>query len=446
MSSIHITLNNQKRFVFPAALAAVLLLLAGSAKAQYLTVRCVPTTNPNPSCAKYYSTISAAVGAAASGDIILVGPGIYPEYVTIGTGKDSLSIFGAQAGKDAREDRHDPAKESIVDASTTGGNPAFSVSVPYVVIDGFTIRGGGGEVPAGILIEISQGLQVFNNIIEDNGVGVALIDTEGDVVERNLIKDNNAESLGYGVAAFSLSGVAADLGINDNEFSGNHAAAIAIFDVQLATITNNTSENDGSFAVFFATQGGLFKHNRGRNFGAKGVLPVELNISADADAAVDIGWGNQALEISENDLEEGDGSISNGIAFTTAFGSSYETYTDSEDVLVKNNRIKGFKCNGIVAETDTTVDPTQGMTRYSSIVDNNIDDNGHDGVFIEGAGIYNTNISLFENQVEDSPVFDCQDTSTATTGYTLGTHDTWFNNIGATSYPPGLCTARGWQH
>src|SRR5208337_4821691 len=347
MNGTHVTLNNQRHFVFAATLAAALLLLTGSANAQYLTVRCVPTTNPNPSCAKYYHTISAAVGAAVSGDIILVGPGIYPEYVTIGTGKDSLSIFGAQAGKDAREDRHDPAKESIVDASTTGGHPTFYITVPYVVIDGFTIKGGSGSTyPAGIYMEGSQGLQVLNNIIKDNGAGVVLVGGGGDVVERNLIKDNNAGSVdGYGV----LAGSSTALGINDNEFSGNHAVAIAIVQAEFATITNNTSENDGSFVVFIATLGGLFKHNRGRNFGAKVVLPVEVTDppGTDADAAVDIGSGNIALEISDNDLEEGDGSISNGIAFSTAFGSSYESYTDSEDVLVKNNRIKGFKCNGI---------------------------------------------------------------------------------------------------
>jgi len=45
-------------------------------------------------------------------------------------------------------------------------------------------------------------------------------------------------------------------------------------------------------------------------------------------------------------------------------------------------------------------------------------------------------------------VFDCQDTSLATgPGYTLGTHNTWFNNIGNLSSPNGLCTpGRGHDH
>jgi len=278
--------------------------------------------------------------------------------------------------------------------------------------------------------------------------GVASFAASGILVERNLIKDNNAEAeydSGCGVIAFAGDG---GIGINDNKFEDNRAAAVCVFAVMLGTttITNNTSENDGSLAVFLASQGCLVKHNQGKNFGANGVLPVNiawpllLFPSAEADAAIDIGWGNQILEISDNDLEEGRGSISNGVAFTTVFfGPSFYAYTDSEGVIIKDNRIKGFKQDGIVAETDPTA--TTGMTRYSSIVGNEVEDNGQDGIFIEGAGVYNSNISLFENEAEGNHVFDCQDTSLATgPGYTLGTHNTWFNNLGNLSYPKGLCT------
>ena len=447
MNRLHIMLNNRRRFVISAAIAAVLVLCAGGANAVTpLTVRCVTKTSasPNPSCTALttYSTIQAAVTAAASGDIIVVGPGTYTEYVTINT--DSLSLFGAQAGKDAREDRHDSKKESTVNATGTG-YPTITINAPFVVIDGFTIQGGTGVFPfsAGIFLSGGQGTQVLNNIIEANSTGVFLIGATGNVVERNLIKNNNGGAglvVGCGVAALENE----FLSISDNEFVGNHAAAISILDAEFTTMTNNTSENDGAFAVFLGTVGNLFSHNRGRNFGAKGLLPVSLYgpSGPDADAAVDIGFGNEFLEISHNDLEEGEGSISHGIAFTTIFGTS----SDSEGVVVKDNRIKGFKDNGIVAETDTTVLPTLGMTRYSSIVGNEVEDNGQDGIFIQGADDKNSNVSLFDNEAEGNHVFDCQDTSLATgPGYTLGTANTWFNNTGNLSYPTGLCT-RGRRH
>jgi len=437
MIRLHIMLNNRRRFVFSAAMAVVFVLLAGGANAQVLTVRCVPSHTISSSCsATDYTSIQNAVTAAASGDIILVGPGRYNEYVTIST--DSLSLFGAQAGRDAREDRDDPKKESIVDATGTG-NSTITINAPFVVIDGFTVQGGTGGSPysGGIFLSGGQGTQVLNNIIQANSTGVLLIGTAGNVMERNLIKNNKGGTglvVGCGVAVVG----GTFQSISDNEFAGNHAAAISILEGVFTTITNNTSENDGSLAVFVGTVGNLFGHNRGRNFGAKGVLPVFYgSSSADADAAVDIGFGNEFLEISHNDLEEGEGSLSHGIAFTTVFGSS----SDSEGVIVKDNTIKGFKDNGIVAETDTTVSPTLGMTRYSSIVANEVEDNGQDGIFIQGADVYNSNVSLFDNEAEGNHVFDCQDTSIATApGYTLGTHNTWFNNIGRLSYPKGLCT------
>jgi pectin methylesterase-like acyl-CoA thioesterase len=78
-------LNDRKRFVCSAAMAAVFVLLAGVANALAApTVRCVPNYTINSSCTPtVYPTISAAVSAAASGDIILVAPGTYPESVTV---------------------------------------------------------------------------------------------------------------------------------------------------------------------------------------------------------------------------------------------------------------------------------------------------------------------------------------------------------------------------
>ena len=146
MNRLHITLNDRKRFVFPAAMAAVLVLLAAGANARAYTVWCVPNTSVNPGCTAVPSpdTIQGAVNSAASFDIIFVGPGTYHESVRItspGGIRDGISLFGAQAGHDARVDRHDPSKESIVDATLKAG-PAFLVTANYVVIDGFTVQGG----------------------------------------------------------------------------------------------------------------------------------------------------------------------------------------------------------------------------------------------------------------------------------------------------------------
>lgn len=345
--------------------------------------------------------------------------------MTINT--DSLSLFGAQAGNDAREDRHNPAKESIVDATGTL-HSTITINAPFVVIDGFTVQGGTvGVLPGGIYVNGAgaYGAQVLNNIIQNNSNGVCPIGSPEMVIEHNLIKNNNAGTgtyAGYGIYAYE----AETLGITENEFTGNQAAAMYVDTCEFVVISNNTSDKDGAFVSVLSTANFDFGHNRGRNFGVKPVWGL-------ADAAVSIGYGNQGLAINHNDLEEGDGSISHGIAFTTAFGE----LADSEGVVVKDNKIKGFKGDGIAVEAGTG---TVGTTRYSSIVGNEVEDNGQDGIFIEGSAVYNTNISVFDNEAEGNHVFDCHDTSTPASGYTLGTHNTWFTNAGNLSYPSGLCT------
>jgi len=444
MISLHIMLNNQRGFVISTAMAAVLVLLAGGANAGApppITVRCVPNVSINPGCVVAYSTISLAVTNALSGDAIFVGPGTYNESVTIST--PGLSLFGAQAGNDARLDRH--GAESIVNGM---GSPAFIVSADYVVIDGFTVTGGtataANAYPGGILVGSTsaaiQWAQVLNNVIEENGTGVYLGKANSPLVEHNLLRNNNTGAgmwVGLGIVS---NGVTFPV-INENELTGNKMAAIFVGGGGNAVVTNNTSENDGSFVLYASTNQCLFSHNRGKNFGHKGVLPIVVNSTPYyADAAVDVGPNNSYLVISDNDLENGEAPISNGIAFTTAFASSPLGTTPSYNVFVKNNEIKGFPENGIVAEQQSGT----GTLLYSFIGGNKVRDNGSDGIIIEGAGVNNHNIELFDNEAEGNHV-DCNDTTSG--GGTLGAWDAWFNNAGNSSSPPGLCTpGRGHDH
>jgi len=445
MISLHIMLNNQRGFVISTAMAAVLVLLAGGANAGApppITVRCVPNVSINPGCVVAYSTISLAVTNALSGDAIFVGPGTYNESVTIST--PGLSLFGAQAGNDARLDRH--GAESIVNGM---GSPAFIVSADYVVIDGFTVTGGtataANAYPGGILVGSTsaaiQWAQVLNNVIEENGTGVYLGKANSPLVEHNLLRNNNTGAgmwVGLGIVS---NGVTFPV-INENELTGNKMAAIFVGGGGNAVVTNNTSENDGSFVLYASTNQCLFSHNQGKDFGHKGVLPIVVNSTPYyADAAVDVGPNNSYLVISDNDLENGEAPISNGIAFTTAFASSPLGTTPSYNVFVKNNEIKGFPENGIVAEQQSGT----GTLLYSFIGGNKVRDNGSDGIIIEGDGVNNHNIELFNNEAEGNHLLDCDDTTSG--GGTLGAWDAWFNNAGNSSSPPGLCTpGRGHDH
>ena len=252
MNRLDISLNDQKRFVCSAALAAVLVLLTGGANALANTVWCVPTASLNPNCtpSTTFPTISAALAAPPlPGDFIVVGPGKYNESVTINV--PYLFLFGAQAGNDAREDRDDPTKESIVDG-TVPGNAPFIVAAPFVVIDGFTIQGGTtGANPAGIYLTGSgsgNATEILNNIIQNNSAGVYSSGNTAVVIEHNLFKNNSAGTgsvVGYGV--YFLASEYSSIG--DNAFTGNLAAAILLDGAIAVAIANNSSKMENAFSA-----------------------------------------------------------------------------------------------------------------------------------------------------------------------------------------------------
>jgi parallel beta-helix repeat protein len=355
-------------------------------------------------------------------------------------------------------DRHEPWKESIVNATGTG-NAGFVVNANWVVIDGFTVTGGTAQgsatppvsYPGGIFVgSAATGYywaQILNNIIEKNGPGVYLYNAPSSpppapspsaLIEHNLFRDNN-----YGTGTWNGFGIVTTNTppppvITENAFTENKMSAM-VFVRGSVTVTNNTSESDGAFVSFLGTNQCLFSHNQGKNFGRKGVLPLVMGPNTIyADAAVDIGPGNASLVISDNVLEGGEAPISNGMAFTTAFAGTPLGNTPNFNVDVKNNSVKGFPVNGIVADTQTG-----GTLTYSWIAGNEVLDNGSDGISIQDS---NYNISLFDNQVEGN-LLDCHDATTGGSG-TLTTQDVWLNDTGNSSYPAGpppLCTPGAWH-
>jgi parallel beta-helix repeat protein len=458
-----IILNARKRFVSAAAMAAVFVILASGSNALANTIWCVTKTAvmPNPACtpATTFSTISAvfaltsAPGPVMPFDVIVVGAGYYNESVNISV--FNVTIVGAQAGRDARVGRYDPSKESIVDATNqenttfpNGGGAAFTVGGHNVVIDGFTIKGGGvtsgtpGPFASGIFV--ANGVtHIVNNIIRNNAVGVYLADdVPFTLVKNNRFETNNAGAAGEnvtpfaGIAGFGIGGYE-PLGtaITENAFIGNMAAAVALQWAAYTQVTKNTSGNDGSLAFFVGGVGGYIAENQGKGFGAKGFLPLPLTTpSAHADAAIDIA-GGAGLQINDNDLKEGKTPGYNGIAFT-AIVTGYI----AENSHVSNNTITGFAGNGIVAEADPIA---EGTLLFSMISGNNVEDNGNDGILIT-EGVSNFYNSLVDNVVLGNHTNDCEDDTHLLPGApfpgTAGTFNTWFNNIGILSDPAGLCS------
>ncbi len=462
MNKLHIILTNRRPFVFSAAMAAVFVLLAGGANAlAQPTVWCVPNTSISLTCTAGYgrTTIGAALGATSNGDIVIVGPGYYHESVKIIN--SSITLLGAQAGNDARVDRHDSSKESVVDANGKG-DYAFDVDNSQVVIDGFTIEGGktgatSSHPSGGIYADNETDVQVLNNILTNNSAGV-YVDGNCDyaVIEHNLFKNNNAGTpSGYGIYAYESWNYGI---VTQNEFTENNTAAIYIYESQYMTITNNSSKKDGLFLYAYEMEYSAITNNSAENDGAFVSFPYEADdvkfsnnqgnnfcgSSLAGDAAVAIGQDSEYLDISDNDLENdrerGGGSI-NGIAFTTSLGPGSTACCTNTNV--RNNTIKGFPGNGIVVEPDMVLANNTGNP--TTIVGNEVRDNGLDGIRIEAeiTPTYNEYIVLLDNKAEGNRANDCEDDTTYGTGVPLPTGNIWLNNIGSLSSPAGLCTPGG---
>lgn len=147
------------------------------------------------------STISAAVAAAAAGDVIQVAAGTYAESVTI---QKSLSLIGAGIGVTTINATGLPNGVFI---DGTMASPATGVS--GVVVSGFTIENANFE---GILVASATNVTIVDNEVmnnnltlsqgcpglpafetseaEDCGEGVHLMGADHSIVAGNLIHNN----------------------------------------------------------------------------------------------------------------------------------------------------------------------------------------------------------------------------------------------------------------
>ncbi len=155
-----------------------------------------------------FTTISAAVAAANTGDTIQVAAGTYAEFVNV---NKTLTLLGPQAGVDARtRDSVPPSTEAVLTGATNGSGVTTSLwlTANNIVVDGFTVQGttNGNQFAAGIVMGSGTGgHQVQNNIIQDNIVGLhlAAFGVAATVISQNVFQNNNQPGPASGSAIYS---------------------------------------------------------------------------------------------------------------------------------------------------------------------------------------------------------------------------------------------------
>ena len=121
-----------------------------------------------------FTTIQAAVDAASSGDIIRVYAGTYDEQILI---DKTLTLLGAQYGKDARTRKTLLSQESLIIA----GDNHFHLMADNIVVDGFWIDVDLRDDDEGVGIRSFadySGFLIINNIM-DAQVTTALVPGNG---------------------------------------------------------------------------------------------------------------------------------------------------------------------------------------------------------------------------------------------------------------------------
>lgn len=314
-----------------------------------------------------YPTINQAIAASSSGDTIIVAPGTYNEQVNINV--SNLTLQGAQAGIDARTRTFVPADESIITfASPAFGSGIINLSQPDTIINGFTIQGTGSIVnstsaifggdigtflPSTSSLNLT-GLQIINNIIQNNANGILIASTEPTsspinyLVQFNYLYNNSGDpGSGNGQGVFfnnSAGTTMSNVLITQNLFNGlETSSSVNLSNILNSNITNNVMNQDNSIAIF-GTNGITINGNV--TYQATGITPTYPTNTA---SAIFIGFGSINTTITNNLIV---GATNTGISI----------YSDNSNLTITNN------C--IVNNTTSGISITEGSTFNASTLHN----------------------------------------------------------------------------
>lgn len=217
------------------ALAATLVLGAGTALAAVKTINVATTGSDAPGCGAATApckTIQFAIDLSDDGDTVEVGAGTFKECIVVfpGTGVGGVHVLS----------------KSLVDSQTAGGaildgtgvcdaasaTPGPVATVPDLgVLSGFAITNGAASGVQGFGAATITNNLIYGNTTDGSGGGIAL--TTGSfltdptlkaVVDFNNVHDNTAALDGGGIFVdASASGVASVVEIDGNHLTSNKA-------------------------------------------------------------------------------------------------------------------------------------------------------------------------------------------------------------------------------
>ncbi|KKN76976.1 hypothetical protein LCGC14_0364680 [marine sediment metagenome] len=221
-----------------------------------------------------YSTISDAITASASGDLILVVPGVYSEHLAIT--QDSISIV-AIGGPEV----------TFLEALSSGGTGIALTD--YTLIKGFTLT----SDAAGAIIELNAGensVQILDNVINTTGsatfgISVGAAGSDSLLVQGNTFKTNSGDG------AIWLQKTNTNTIVDNNYFFGADSTsgyAIQTAGINVARFSNNVIEGYAS---------GIFPHTVTAGSGGSYNIVIEGNSIKHTAKAIRLGHASQTVNM-----------------------------------------------------------------------------------------------------------------------------------------------------
>jgi parallel beta-helix repeat protein len=376
-----------------------------------------------------FTTIQEAVDAASNGDTILVCAGTYDETTRV---NKTVKLLGAQHGRDGRSRTVNPATESLIIA----GDVFFLLEADNVVFDGFSLQVvlSDGE---GVGLRTSNdfsGYKIINSVLDADGTTAVWLGSsgvKGSLIRRNLFKGR------LGIAAENDEGsIARNVLVKDNLFDGASMAFIGAEHSDLV-ITKNKLIHGGAISIF-------------DNVFGSSPPPRTRNVQVIKNKVLNPG-GTAAIS-----LRRIDGGLIKDNLLRSGTESGITATGENAALRLTGNRIAGFAAQGIEIGSPVSGNLPQEITTGLTVDLNEIEDNvfgisllfSQANTFSENKVADNASIGIdvdqgsFDNLISNNEVrgsgqLDCQDASSGSG--TSGTSNSWTDNEGSTSSPPGLC-------
>jgi Right handed beta helix region/RTX calcium-binding nonapeptide repeat (4 copies) len=354
MNSLVIRGDSQGRRMLVAALLSIFASFAFASVASGATVTVNDdTSGPGPAGANCnvaapHATIQSAIDDPAlndaASDTVLVCAGVYSNGGGTANGspaavayRPGLDLIGARAGQDARSR---PAGAESLISDPDGG---IQATVSDITIDGFDIRDADTNLNAGIWLQSgTSNHRVFNNVVRDNGEGLAFANgSGGQTVIRFNFFDANNEIFGNGISA--------DLGptqnvlIDRNRFR-DHANAGVIF--QSTSTVHGFNENVQILNNQFENSNpdDLFNENRIVLLSTDDALIQGNTFTNNANNAVQLLGASQGVSVIGNNIT-GAGFSAVRINRCTTAGCGAE-WDPNSNVQVLGNNLFGTSNSG----------------------------------------------------------------------------------------------------